>query len=265
MKKTYELNYGNKATINTGNYENLSPMFNIKTIVETNGEAIDIKAEFETMKKLVEEQLNQAIQEVKDKEKLKLLTNVRFYERDGKKYPSVTSIISMGEKLDIPNIDLYSLRGELLHKIPSQYIKEGVLYTKIEEDLKKKLLPIGGIDEHLKYLSYITEDERMVFKNSEVEVFNDEHLYAGRYDADGTFDKEISFVDFKSGELNKNRTEEAFMQLAAYAKCHNDVKTIVIYPINHKSKKEPIVTNDIDKYFSLFLVKREEFKKKFGI
>ena len=43
-----ELNYGNKATINTGNYENISPMFNIKKILESTTD-LNINQEFNEM------------------------------------------------------------------------------------------------------------------------------------------------------------------------------------------------------------------------
>lgn len=269
MKRTIEQTYSNKATINTGNYENLSPMYALKQIIEIeDGDIVEKgfeQKEFAEMKRIVDTELQKSISEVKDKEKIEALKNIRFYEKDGKKYPSVTSIISMGEKPDVPNIELYGLRGELLHKMMSMYIKDGTLYTKVDEETKSKLTIIGGIDEHIKCLTYVVEDERAVFDKSEQEVFNDEHLFAGRYDANGNFDKQPSVFDFKTGTPNKERQEEALVQLSAYAKCLRGIKCLVVYPINPKSKQEPIVTNDIDKYFSLFLQKRKAFKDKFGV
>ena len=64
----YELSYGNKATINTGNYENLNPVYNLKCQkFVSEGETLDLSKEFVTLKEIVDGLLQQAIYAVRAK------------------------------------------------------------------------------------------------------------------------------------------------------------------------------------------------------
>ena len=248
--ETIELNYGNKATINTGNYENLSPMFNIKRIIQSSTD-LSITTEFEAMKKLVDDQLNAYIKSHQAQS-----LNLKFYEKDGKKYISVTQVITP-IKPKIPNFELYGLRGDIYHRIFKLWTTKGEYKPDITDEEKEKLKIIKGIDENA--LEWVTKEPNVEYVTSEQEVFNDEYLYAGRYDACGILDKIPAIFDLKSGRVDKDKW---FMQLAAYAKAVGDIKLMVVYSL--KDKK--IYTDDrIDFYFGMFIQKRKDFKERYGV
>jgi len=264
MKRIYEINYGNKATINTGNYENLSPMFNIKTIIESeNGSRVYIRKEFKKMKKVVEDELKKSIDSIKQEQLLKSLKHLRFYEKDGVKYPSVTSIINPDPIEGIPNLELYGLRGEIIHRWFGEIVTSGSSKCFISDVEKERLVIIGGVEGF--DINWVTNDSQLEFDKSEVEVYNTKDVFAGRYDADGLLGGKVSLFDCKSGDLSKKGIERAFMQLSAYASCVPDIKQLVIIPCNPKAKKVPVVSTEIDKYYALFMAKRKEFKERFGI
>ena len=268
MARTYELNYGNKATVNLGDYENESPMYNQKLIITIDdGIEINIAEEFEEMRQVVDEQLRLNVAKIRQRKLSTDLKDLRFYEYEGKRYPSVTSIISLGEKLDIPNLELYGRRGEILHRIFARTITDGKYVWDVTKEEEQALALIGGISEKDFGFKELLTNDRFDFRLSEVEVYNVEHLYAGRFDAEG-FDGQLKVIfDLKSGSMNKEAMTRAFMQLAAYAHCREGIQALIILPVSPKTKKEPIIAtnSEMERYWQMFLAKRREFKEKFGL
>jgi len=261
QSKTYELNYGNKATINTGNYENESPMFNVKKIITLDdGLEIDIASEFKEMRFLVDNQLHKAIDETKNRGKAKALEGFRIKEIEGVQYPSVTTIITP-EMPEIPNLELYGLRGNMWDRVFTRMVEEG----KYEEDFTKEeldqLVIIGGMKGHS--LEWVVKNEDFDFRTAQVNIVNKKDIYCGRYDADGFYKGDVATFDCKSGTLNKSMIDKSFMQLAAYAKAREEQsRYLVIIPTQ---KQEPIVSEEVDKYYAKFMKLRAEFKDKYGI
>ena len=256
MNKIYEINYGNKHTVPMAQYENQSPMFNIKVIIE-GAERIHLGKELKKIAKIVDMELHEKVRLIKQEQLVKALKHLRFYEKNGKQYPSVTSIINPEPYLADP---LYGERGDLLHELfaSNQYDYE---FTPDEE---VKYASIGGIRQYT--LKWIKEDTDIEFDKSEVEVFHDKEMYAGRYDRDGLYKGKVAIYDLKTGVLNKAGQEKAFMQLSAYAKATGlNVENLVILPCGPKVKNLPIVSTDVEKYFSMFIEKRIAFKERFGI
>jgi hypothetical protein len=268
MKRSYEINYGNKATLNTGNYENLNPMFNIKVIIDgveyvPEEVEVNLQREFERIKGIVDDQLQQKINEVKQGELIKALKHIRFYEKDGIKYPSVTSVLSPDPIEGVPNLELYGLRGDIMHRWFAEIVTTGKSDYFISDAEKDKLVIIGGMEGF--DISWVVDDKQFEFDRSEVEVFNYKDIYAGRYDADGLLGGKTALFDVKSGDLSKAGIEKAFIQMSAYAHCVPDIKQLVVLPCNPKAKKVPVVSTDIDKFYAMFMQKRAEFKERFGI
>lgn len=268
MKKTYEINYGNKATVNMGDYENLSPMYNIKKIITIDdGIEIDLKEEFEDMREIVDLELRKNVENIKNAKKAKDVGNFRFYERNGLKYVSVTSILNPEPKTPEEQARLkpYGDRGTALHRQFAHLIENGAL-TSFTTEEKEACSSVGGF---AGYEFWFKDDPRFDFRTSEVEVFNDEFLYAGRFDAFGFYNTKNAIFDLKSGSLDKaGGVEKALMQLSAYNSCFGEKNAIlVVIPIGPKAKKEPIVVEGehIDKYWGMFKAKREEFKKRYGV
>lgn len=254
--KTYELNYGNKATVNVGNYENLNPMFNIKVVIEA--EKINITEEFNRIKLIVDDQLKQSIEDIRLRKRLADIKHLRFKEVNGVLYPHVTDIISP-DPLEIPNIELYGERGDIFHEM---FAKDNwkPIYTDAEE---AKFQLIGGIRNF--DFSWVKDDIKFEFDQSEVEVINHEKRYVGKYDKDGLYDSVPAVFDLKSGNMTKQAQERTFIQLAAYAVCVPNIERLVIIPCNPKNEKKPLFTDDIDKYYAMFLQKRAIFFDRFGV
>jgi len=250
--ETIELNYGNKATINTGNYENISPMFNIKRIIQSSTD-LNITNELNAMKDIVDGQLNDYIKAHQAE-----ILNPRTYEKDGKKYVSVTQVITP-IKPKIPNFELYGLRGDIYHRIYKRWTTENKYIVDISLEEKEKLKPVKGIEDNA--LDWIIKLEDIEYITSEKTVYNDTYLYAGTYDSAGLFKKVPSVLDLKSGRID---LDKCFMQLSAYAKCL-DVEQMVILPIHPSEKHEPIISNEVDFYFGMFIQKRKDFKERYGL
>ena len=244
-----ELNYGNKCTINTGNYENISPMFNIKKIIE--GGDVDIVKEFEDMKTLVDGQINAYIKAHQTE-----ILNPRIYEKDGKKYISVTQVITP-IKPKIPNFELYGVRGDIYHRIFEKWTTKGKYEVDITNEEKKRLEPIKGIDETA--LDWVTQLKDVEYITSERVVYNDEYMYAGKYDACGLYNKCPVVFDLKSGRID---TDKCYMQLSAYAKAIGDISSMMVFSLQDKK----IYTSEkIDFYFGMFIKARKDFKERWGV
>lgn len=258
MKKTYEITYSNKATINTGNYENLNPMYATKKIIETEG-SVDIIQEFAEMKKIVDGELYKSIQEIQSKDKQKTLEHLRIKVIDGISYPSVTTIITP-DKPDIPNLELYGLRGNMWDGVFKKMVEEGKYEPFFTVEELKQIEPIGGMAGHS--LEWVMKDDRFDFRQAQVEVINKKDIYCGTYDADGFYEL-LAIFDCKSGKINKQMIEKAFMQMSAYCMAKEEIpQRMVIVPTQDT---KPIISDDVEGYYKKFMVKRVEFKERFGI
>jgi len=101
--------------------------------------------------------------------------------------------------------------------------------------------------------------------STETKVYNPEHRNAGRMDALIIYNGKRSIADYKTGQIDE---DTCFEQLSAYAKCHEDIEQLVVFPINNKTQQgfsKPKITEDIDDYFDKFKKKRELFKQRFGL
>ena len=259
----YELSYGNKATINTGNYENLNPVYNLKCQkFVSEGETLDLEHEFGVMKEIVDGILQQDIYAVRAR--LNPPPPHWFREKDGKQYVRVSAVLDPTVKTPaVENkIRPYGIRGDILHRIFERYVRDGVLdkfLTEAEEEIIKPIGGLVGFD-----LSWIMTDDRFEFKNSEVEVYDEELMYSGKYDADGTFSKVEAGFDLKSGkDLD---VDTIFEQLAAYWNASGRKwKQMIILPVHPDGKKEPIVSTKMIEYFNRFKQKRQTFKEMYGV
>ena len=264
-KKSSELFYANSAKINMGDFEQLSPFYSLKITFDNQGEDVDLDTEYEKMRESVDTLLRMNIDNVKNAKKAKEIGNFRFYDKNGKKYISVTSVLNPIPKTPEEEARLkpYGDRGTILHRHFSSYITDAVLtpITVAEED---NCAEVGGF---LGYEFWFKDDPNYDFRSSEITLYNDEHEYAGRCDADGFYGKEPALYDLKSGSLNNDGIEKAFLQLAAYNACYTEPRDLlIILPIGPKAKKAPLITRgaDIKKYFEMFLAKRKSFKVKYG-
>jgi len=221
--------------------------------------------------------------------------NIRFYERNGKKYPSVTTIINY-KRIDFPmeKLTQYGDRGTIVHAIIEHYLLHKKLLDidslikvsepKDAEQLRKAYMnvkygtlnlsinkPIQDFkmfwNIHSKYIEYKPEW-------IERKVYSDEHLYAGTADFPCIYKGIPTIADWKtSGQYPKEKLLGYFKQCGAYARADvglpedlGDVQQGMIIPLGPREPiSNPFMTKEIDAHFGMFMDDRADFKETYGV
>ena len=280
VNRTIKVGASFSGKINTGSYENMNPGFYLEIVDELPNTVDYLEKARELMKEMHDECYRQ-FQEVAQKATIERIEkeykNIRFYEKDGKKYPSVTSILDVGGvEFHCSTEDLYeyAAQGQINHLRVEAYIKTGKWLNPIEIEacwphihtLKtgKLNLAIDACD----FPGFLKKYPINSMENG-VKIFNEEHQYAGTPDFYGTplfKDAEClpTIFDVKRS-ISKVKN---FCQMAAYAKCRTEIQQMGIVPLNDDTEQKfskPLMSKDIDGYFEMFLNKRREFRKRYGI
>jgi len=255
MKKTIEVVYANSFKINKGNYEQEAPLYSAKTILEFNGTSVhddefkqDIeKTEYKRLRSIVDPLLHAQVAQAKCD-----LSGVRIRERDGKRYPSVTSILSP----DSPSIDPeYAIRGLAIEEIMRQKFKTDKWLGPINKLKKIKY-------DEIKYKEWWEKYKHSLrFQELDAqEVYNTRLKYSGEIDLICFIDDIPTIVDIKTGGWG-------WPQLIAYAQCDDmNFKQVAIFDL--KKCEMPILKLGDRKSkdaWERFLVKRGCFEQRFGI
>jgi hypothetical protein len=251
-----EVVYSNSMKINKGNYEQENPFYSAKTVLtlpeQTEWKDMETayKANYEQLKAIVEPLL-QADYNAKRTD----LANVRIREKDGKKYPSVTSILNPdGMSKKIKNLEQYSARGNEADRIFKDLMTTGVT-KEVDKSKFPDLEWTYDIKEFIKSNKLLKKLEMPLWKK-DIEVFNEEWMYSGEIDL--LFDDNLIF-DIKTGAYK-------WEQLVAYAKCNPNWRAVQIADLkDSKVVGHNIVDPEMQKAWENFLVKRGEFKCRFGI
>lgn len=265
------------GTISSGEYENEKPLFSVK--IETEIENISEISELQrSIYQICRSQYGEAQTESIVKRIERQTQNIRFRERNGKRYPSVTSIIGWDEDFHVKPAHLvqYAARGTIIHK-------QVEIYNNTNEWREPKDIPeiypeLVILKQGDLQLSYNDVDFRgflekypIEVNHSEIEVFNEEYFYAGKYDFTGIpkgwdgVREVLTLFDIKTASADEAK---AMKQLTAYWHCLPDIQQICVIRLNNKTKQgfsKPKVETDKNKYWSLFLKDRENFKKRFLI
>jgi len=267
--KIKEIKTNLSATVPIGAYENLKPGFEM-TAELADGD--NVEEAFKYMNSYLKGMLESFSNNAKADLIAKQYSGIRFYEKDGKKYPSVTSILGwdIDWKISEDELQQYGARGTIIHKLVEEFLTGGkwLDMNKIPE-LEQEIatvtagsLALSIVDcSYEKALEAIMPDLKVL--KQEQELFNDEHLYAGRTDVIGMYKGKKSIIDFKTGTTTDMR------QLAAYAVCEEGVEQLVIVPVgptdNKSGLKKPIISTDVAGEFKKFLYARAKFRERFGI
>ena len=189
----------------------------------------------------------------------------RFYDCNGEKLPSVTTILS-ATKEDNDGIKRWiervgeeeanrirqeaAIRGTNMHYILEKQIVNGDLWdyrpdTPDEKQAYKMACKI--MDEGFPRISQIY--------GCEISLYNPDK-YAGKADAIGLFEGEPTIMDFKQTNKPKRREwiQDYFCQLAAYALAHNELYGTDI-------KKGAILMCSVDLIYQEFVIQGDEFKR----
>lgn len=196
---------------------------------------------------------------------------IRFRPKNGKKYPSVTSILDWDKiwRISEDELNQYAARGKIIDKLLQVYFETGkwanpLKISELKEDIS--VLLGGSLNftwqscSHEKFIKHY----RRKFNIAKMKtiIFNDEHLYSGEIDAVGEYEGKRAIIDFKTGEYDMR-------QLAAYAVCESDIEVLVIFPVgptdNISGYMRPVVCDTIQEKFNEFLKARAKFRERFGI
>ena len=264
-----EIHMGLSGVIPQGAYENLRPSYDMTIEPEDGEDKEKIFADLSTfLHQLFDQEANRAKADLIEKQ----YANIRFYEKDGKKYPSVTSILDWEQEWRVTQDELrqYAARGTIIHAMIIEYLKTGkwpdpLKMASLKEEVS--ILMSGSLNmtwENCSHKAFMDKyGSKIKFEKAEQEVYNEENLYAGTYDLKGEYDGIRSIMDFKSGSVYD------FRQLVAYAICEDKIEQLVILPIGPTQNKcgymQPKICDTIQAEFREFLKARAKFKARFGI
>lgn len=253
MKRTLEINYGRGIKINKGNYQQDSPMWHEKLTIELNGQTDAEVVELEKKEyDIIRARVDKRVEDEWNKTALEQ-AGLRIRTKDGKKFPSVTSILKPEPYTGNPE---YGTRGSEIHRLCNQFIEKGV-WTEPEA----KLETLSYAD--MKHKDFFAKfKDRLDFKGVKlnIEIFNLRLLYSGEIDLVCKVDKRLAVCDIKTGGWD-------WPQLVAYEKSNPkkaellaifDVKTNELHIIEVGSK-------EYEEAWEHFLMKRGEFKARFGV
>lgn len=273
--------------ISTGQFENASPFFSCSEKYNAYLSDENIKSRQAELHNICYEQFNILSERFYAERIAKEYQNIRFYDANGTKYPSVTSIIGMDEDFRIPpdELEQYGCRGTIIHKQVEIFLETGEWKAPQDiADISAEYLTVkkGSLKLDLEGYNFVDFYKEYPFKFLELEtqVFNHEHKYAGRRDIlcviessnKGKWDK-VEGVKFDVKTILDVKTNgtldqiKGLKQQSAYAKC-DGVEQIGLIHLNADNKcgyAKPIITTNIERYWNLFLSDREKFRKRYGI
>ena len=274
------------GVISTGEFENERPLFALEE--EFDGADDKVKARQEVLYQICRQLFDKVQKESIVRKLEKIRKDLRFYPRNGEQYPSVTSIIGWDDDFFITEEELlqYAAQGEINHLKLSYFIKDKKWYEAKEiPEAHYFMVILKGGSLKLPFdsgnLPAFLEKYPIDFIDSETIVYNDEHKYAGRRDAYGTpvksdaWDKlKVKYVPTLFDLKRTAHEKKNFKQLSGYAEASPEkIEQLVVIPISDGPESKPIkqgfsqplITQNIEAYFKMFLQDREQFYKRFLI
>jgi len=281
--KSIEVEFSVGAVISDAPFENTKPNYSRKMVVDIeDGDAVmDVQNKFmDLQKSMAMNELDLFRNRMRAEAIEQQYKKVRFYDKLGKKYPSVTSVKDWAKKFKCTEDELrqYGARGTIVHYIIDNYIlvHNWLKLEDINVDIMKEPIStmVNGslklsIDtcSYKKFFEMFEKDFKFYVDTMELEVYNDKHLYAGRLDITGLYKDQPAVIDFKTGDFEHK-------QLAAYAKSDTvqaifNPKILVVCPVgecdNKSGYSKPSISENINGEFELFLKDRAAFRERFGI
>lgn len=276
MKRTITVSASFGGKISTGQYENSSPFFSASEVQDLENDSWSDSDAAAYIKKRQEEL--QAIC-VGNFEAEVIKAKIAKIQADRKDFriidgrPSVTTVLGYDTDFFVSDDDMkqYAAQGSLIHAQVAEFIKTGEWKDpKVIEGTAGDLfiiksgklgLSLDGWD----FPAFVKKYKLTEMVNGYRGV-NIQHAYCGMPDFIATIDGKRTLCDVKrTPEKVKN-----FQQIAAYAKLDGmePVDQMMVVPLNDRTDQgfsKPLIDTNIDKYFELFLFKRTEFRKVYGI
>lgn len=203
-----------------------------------------------------------------------LQSGKRFYTTpDGKRYPSVTTVLGhkekqwlsdwrkmLGESKAAKETKRCAERGRNVHKLIERYI-ENEPYSDFTKGVNQEY--VKGFNQVKLHLNKIDN-----IRAQEVALYSDKLRLAGASDLVGEYAGDLAIVDFKTSNNNKDRemVQDYFLQCTAYAimwheRTGESIENIVVI-ITVERGMVPLVFHDtIDKYVSPLLKRIDNYYK----
>ena len=188
------------------------------------------------------------------KTKGKRIDGMRFYEVDGKAYPSVTTVLgaipkpgliawrkSVGEEAAKWEMNRAARRGSATHTLVEQYLKG-------ETPSIRDVLPLGMFRLLKPYLDQVDNIHCL-----EQIMYSHQLTIAGQVDCIAEYNGKLSVIDFKTA--NKERTdswnENYYIQCTAYAIMYEElfdtpIEQIVILQAGEDGSAKSFIKNKAD-------------------
>jgi len=296
LKRVIKVSAGFGGKVPTGSYQNMSPSFYAEETFEVDdGTAYDsdgtIKQyapppDINTMIVSRQKELQAICYQnfVAEAERAKILKiqgdrkDFRWYPApNGEQFISVTSILNYDTNflIDEDELKQYASQGNIIHAQVAEFIKTGEwknpkdiegtgpdLFILKSGSLK---LALDGWDFPAFLKKYPLEGMQNGFP-----VLSLKHRYGGTPDLDTCLYEGVPTLPDVKRTPDKVKN---FMQMAAYEMARREMgfkqnQQMMIIPLNDKTDQgfsKPIISKDIEKYFELFLYKRKEFKRVYGV
>lgn len=298
MKRTVEITASFTGKIPTGPYENESPFYALKEVIEI-GEEDNItdgwlKLRHQELHDLCYAQFKHRADVAFTDRIAKEYRNIRFYPgENGTKYPSVTSILGWDADFFMSPEELqqHASRGSIIDKQVELYLLDVIGGVKPvwrqPEDIPEiypdlVIVKGGNLKLALDDSNFVAFFEKYPFKPLVIQdsLINHEHRYGGRRDikcivestnkgswekVEGVLFDAPTILDVKAGAMDKTKF---LKQQTAYAKCDPEIKQIGIIHLNKETQQgysKPTIETNLEKYWSLFLKDRSNFKNRYGI
>lgn len=270
---------GFSGAISVGSYENQRPSFFAEVEYDVvDGEDVEefIRADQKKLHDIAYKNFKMVAEKSK-LEKIKAdFKNFRFYKvGEDREFVSVTSILGVNfvAHVDEDAMKVAISKGNISDARAKHYIDTGTWEDPTNLDGVGYDLVVlkehGEVFDEWDFPTFLKKYPLLDLKVGKIFI-NEEHEYAGTSDAecmyplDGTGEPVHTLIDFKRTPQKISH----FPQTAAYSKCDPKFKQMMLIsanPDNKQNYSKPIITSQIDKYFEVFLHKRKEFRKFYGI
>lgn len=272
-------------------FENYSPYFALTEIYkeQITDQARSLRQE--TLYKQVEKIFNRIREEIKIEELQETFKNLRFTlnQDDGKRYPHVTDILYWDADFYISPEELtqYGARGSAIHAMIDNWLhyngrpvpltprapelawSKNAISKRDAIILKTGTKRLWDTLDDINFLGFIEKHGKdCEFGEGEFRAFNKEHFYCGQLDRIGKYKGVPAMFDWKCRQAK----DDDFKQMAAYINLDDPrlkgLQRMVVIPLNPDNKSgfgNPVVSDEPEKYFNLFLKDRHEYRDKFGI
>ena len=206
----------------------------------------------------------------------KKVDGFRFYDIDGKAYPSVTTVLgirskeglqkwrdSIGEQVANWEMNRAARRGKATHLLVEQYLKN-------ETPSIRDVLPLGLFKLLRPYIDQINNIHCL-----ETVMFSDRLTIAGQVDCIAEYNGKLSVIDFKTANKERQESwiENYFLQTCAYSMMYEEhfgtkIEQLVILIaaedgtmvpfIKNRSEYEDKLVNSIEEFYKYYQEKSKD-------